>query len=68
MSGWGGRKEIPIGPPDGVALVDAIANALEPTELVRRRREFIAANPDDPLVKAYLEEKAKKDGNNNPTT
>jgi hypothetical protein len=68
MSGWGWRKEIPIGPPDGVALVDAIANALEPTELVRRRREFIAANPDDPLVKAYLEEKAKKDGNNNPTT
>ena len=55
--GW--IKEVPIGPPEGIGLIDQIVNALEPTELVRRRREFIAANPDDPLVKAYLEEKAK---------
>jgi hypothetical protein len=49
------------GPPPGIRWVDAIANALEPTELVRRRREFIAANPNDPVVKAYLAEKAKNE-------
>jgi hypothetical protein len=45
--------------PPGIRLIDRIVNALEPFELARRRREFIAAHPDDPLVKAYLEEKAK---------
>jgi hypothetical protein len=56
---WGWRKEIPIAPPPGIGLIDNIVNALEPTELEKRRREFIKANPDDPVVKAYLEEKAK---------
>ena len=62
-SGW--RNLVPITPPPGIGLIDKIVNALEPTELERRRREFIAAHPDDPVVKAYLEEKAKGDGNNN---
>jgi hypothetical protein len=53
------------GPPPGIGLIDRIVNALEPTELERRRREFIANNPDDPVVKAYLAEKARKDANNN---
>jgi hypothetical protein len=55
------------GPPPGIDLIDRLVNALEPTELVRRRREFIRANPDHPLVKAYLAEKAK-DGNNTGAT
>jgi hypothetical protein len=61
------------GPPPGIALIDRIVNALEPTELERRRRaamKFIADNPDHPLVKAYKADLAKvkeKDGNTNTT-
>jgi hypothetical protein len=59
MSGWGWRKEQPIGPPPGIELIDKLVDHFEPTELEKRRREFIKANPDDPVVKAYLAEKAK---------
>ena len=60
-SGW--RNLVPIAPPPGVSIIDPLVDHFEPTELERRRREFIKANPDDPLVKAYLAEK-EKDGNN----
>jgi hypothetical protein len=60
------------GPPPGIALIDKIVNALEPTERERQRRaalKFIAENPDHPLVveyqKALAKVKAEKDGNNN---
>ena len=50
------------GPPPGIALIDRIVNALEPTELEKRRRaalKFIADNPDHPLVKAYKADLAR---------
>jgi hypothetical protein len=50
------------GPPPGIRWVDAIANALEPTELEKRRREFIAANPDHPLVLAVMKEREERGG------
>ena len=62
MSGW---RDVPISPPPGIEIIDKLVDHYEPTErerLERRRREFIKANPDDPVVKAYLEEKAKADG------
>ena len=60
-------REVPIAPPEGIGLIDKIVNALEPTELERRRRaalKFIADNPAHPLVKEYKAAlvKAEADG------
>jgi hypothetical protein len=60
--GWGWRKEQPIGPPPGIGLIDKLVDHFEPTELERRRREFIAANPDDPVVKASLRRRPRDEG------
>jgi hypothetical protein len=65
--GW--YDPAPLGPPPGIALVDAIANALEPTERDRQRRaamKFIEENPSHPLVVEYqtvlAKVKAEADG------
>jgi hypothetical protein len=65
---WGWR-EIPIGPPPGIALIDKLVDHFEPTPQELKRRaalKFIADNPNHPAVLAYkaalaAEEKAKAD-------
>ena len=62
MSNWGWRKEIPIEPPPGIALVDQLCMAEDVAKAKSRREaamKFIADNPDHPLVKAYKADLAK---------
>jgi hypothetical protein len=52
------------GPPPGIALIDRIVNALEPTakELQRRAAlKFIADHPNHPAVLAYKAELAAEE-------
>ena len=62
MSRWGWSKEIPIGPPEGIGIIDKLVDHFEPTPQELKRRaalKFIADNPTHPLVVEYHKALAK---------
>jgi len=55
-------RDVPIGPPPGIGIIDKLVDHFEPTpkELQRRAAlKFIADNPNHPAVLAYKAELAQ---------